>query len=100
MYVEGSRELGVDRRNLRAYLARGLRVEGVSVTVRRLTVVEVHRDRVRLRVVDELGPLVATTVDGRARPLPDDRPTCHLIDLRHEGGWRIARIVAVAPEQG
>ena len=94
VYAEGSPEHVWDRRNLRAYLARGLRVEGVSLTVRRLTIVEAHADRVRLRVVDELGPVEATTADGRARTLPKDRPTCHLIDLERESGWRIARIVA------
>jgi len=100
VYAAGSPELELDQANLRAYLDRGLRVEGVSLTVGRLTVVERHRHRVRLCIVDELGPLQATTSDGRARALPRDRPTRHLIDLRRDGDWRIARVVTVAPGQG
>ncbi|MDQ3484104.1 MAG: hypothetical protein M3445_01610 [Actinomycetota bacterium] len=100
VYAAGSPELELDQANLRAYLDRGLRVDGVSLDVRRLTVVDRHRHRVRLRIVDQLGPLEATTSDGRARSLPRDRPTCHLIDLRHDGNWRVARIVTVRPGQG
>jgi len=100
VYAAGSPELELDQANLRSYLDRGLRVDGVSLDVRRLAVVEEHRHRVRLRIVDELGPLEATTSDGRTRALPQDRPTCHLIDLRRDGGWRIARVVTVAPAKG
>ncbi len=100
VYAEGSPELTADRRHLRAYLARGLRVEGVSLTVRRLTVVAVRQGWVRLRVVERLGPVQAMTVDGRARALPSDRPTCHLIDLSRDDGWRIARVVAGSEARG
>ncbi len=101
VYAVGAPELRLDRAHLRAYLARGLRVEGVSLTFRRLRVVERGDNHVRLRVVDRLGPLEATTTDGRVRSLPADRPTEHLIDLtRERGEWRVARIVTAPAGPG
>lgn len=94
VYVAGSAELALDSAHLRAYLARGLRVEGVSLDVRRLRVVDAHEGMVRLRVVDELGPVRATTADGRTRRLPTDLPTAHIVELRRQDRWRISRITA------
>ncbi len=95
VYAAGTPELARDRVSLRAYLARGLRVDGVSLRFASVDVVGGRQGWVRLRVVDQLSPVRAVAGDDVRHALPRDRPSRHLIDLRREpAGWRIAAVVA------
>lgn len=90
VYVDGSKLLSEDRSMLRAYLRRGLRVDGVELLLHRVRVVERGRGCVRLATVDELAAATADA-DGVHLALPDDQPTRHLVVLRREHGrWQVA----------
>lgn len=94
VYAAHTPELARDRAALRAYLSRGLRVDGVSLRYAAVDVVRSHQGWVRLRVVDQLSPVRVVTADDVGRWLPRDRPSRHLIELRREpAGWRIATVV-------
>ncbi len=93
VYVLGSPLLRRDQAMQAEYADRGLRVAGASLDLDRVRVVARRPGVVRLVMVDELGPLVARAGDGRTRPLPDDRPSRHLLELRREGEkWQIADV--------
>jgi hypothetical protein len=78
---------------LRRYLERGLIVRGGDVVFGPVRVVSRGAQAVHLRVVDQLGDVVAVSRTGGRLRLPHDLPTRHLIVLAKAGrGWRIASV--------
>lgn len=96
VYTRTSPALARDQEMLRAYVARGLRVTGVSMTYSSVTVTRQAPDVAELIVVDRLGATVAVGAVGQHRVLPQDEPTRHRVVLRHrQGRWRIAAVSIV-----
>jgi len=96
VYSPASTVLRRDRRTLRAYERRGVRLEGVRLEIHHVHVVERDATQVRLRVIDRLARPVAHTAAGDVA-LPQDLPTRRLITLvAHRGGWRIAAVRRLA----
>ncbi|HYF72663.1 MAG TPA: hypothetical protein VD864_07565 [Nocardioides sp.] len=93
LYTPGSAAGRADVAMLRAWGARGLRVEGLRM---QLLAVETRRrtpDRLVLAVTDRLAGGVA--MPGRL-PLPRDRPSRHVLTLRLAAGeWRVAQAMPV-----
>lgn len=74
---------------LRAWTARGFRLEGMGQLRSSCRVVEVSPSRVRLEVVDRLAPTRAVR-GGRVHRLPIDRPTRRTVVLvATDHGWRV-----------
>jgi hypothetical protein len=93
VYSAASTPLDHDREMLASYTRRGLRVRGVRLHIDRLHVLSRAAGRVRLLVIDQLGPATAVSRPGYPRRLPTDRPSRHLVVLRRtEAGWRIAAV--------
>jgi hypothetical protein len=103
VFTEGSSALRLDQRALAAYTARGLSIHGVTLEFASITLQARGPHWVRLVVVDRLGAVEVRSGLGETVPLPDDKPTSHLIRLRHRPGehtvgwpprtpWLIARI--------
>ncbi len=93
VFVPGAAALRADQAALRGYLRRGYDVGPTQVEYWHVQVVDRRPGRVRLAVVDRLRSVQVTDPSGNRRQLPDDRPTRHLIALRHTySGWRIASI--------
>ena len=92
LYTPGSRTGLGDRRMLRAYADRGLRVTGLRMQVLAVEVRVAGQDRLVLRVADRLARGVAR---GRAGPvpLPTDRVSVRLVELRRvAGAWRVGEV--------
>ena len=93
VFDSGAAALRADQAALRGYLRRGYDVGPTQVEYWHVQVVDRRPGRVRLAVVDRLRSVQVTDPTGHRRQLPDDRPTRHLIALRHtDSGWRIASI--------
>lgn len=82
-----------DRLAVRAYRVRGLRVVGAAMRRSSCRVVHERPGRVRLEVVDALGPTWAVDTTGTAEQLPRDRATRHVVTLvERDGAWRIGGV--------
>jgi hypothetical protein len=110
VWTTTSTGLRADQRMLRTWTRRGLAVDGVSMVLDRLTLVERLPRRVVLRAVDHLGPVVArrrtagrghppadggprTATATASRALPVDRPSRHRLTLvRTDSGWRLSEV--------
>ncbi|MCL8251709.1 hypothetical protein AERO_09970 [Aeromicrobium fastidiosum] len=94
VYVEASAARRPDARLIAAYARRGGRVVGAELRVLDCRVVREGRHRVRLEVVDQLGPARVRWDDGTSTALPRDRPTRRAVTLVRSPGqdaqWRIA----------
>nr|MCW2729073.1 hypothetical protein [Aeromicrobium sp.] len=91
VYVPGSDGLQEDAAVIGAYAQRDARVVGAELRVLSCRVVRVSRDRVRLEVVDQLGPSRVVWDDGASADLPRDRPSRRRVTLaRTSEGWRIS----------
>jgi hypothetical protein len=91
VYVRGSRALEADAATIADYRERDGRVVGANLRVISCRVLAVSSSRVRLDVVDRLGPARVVWSDGSATDLPRDEPSRHVITLvRTAEGWRIA----------
>jgi hypothetical protein len=92
LYVAGSAAGRADVAMLRAWRARGLRVEALEVQVLRVDVRRRVQRRVALVVTDRL--VGATAVGpGVREPLPTDRPSTRRVVLRRLAGqWRVAAV--------
>jgi hypothetical protein len=91
VYVAGSAARSADARTIEAYARRDGRVTGAELRVLTCHVVRASADRVRLDVVDQLGPARVEWGDGTTTDLPDDRPSRRVVTLaRTTDGWRIA----------
>ncbi len=91
VYADGSGARRADARLIASYGRRGGRVVGAELRVLDCRVLWAGRARVRLEVVDQLGPAHVRWDDGSVTALPRDRPTRRVITLvRADGGWRIA----------
>lgn len=91
VYVRGSRALDVDAAAIADYRERGGRVAGAELRVVSCRVLTASSSRVRLEVVDRLGPTRIVWTDGAVTALPRDEPTRRVISLvRTTEGWRIA----------
>jgi len=98
LYVPRSAVGRADRRVLRAYAGRGLTVRDARMEV--AEVVEVGRTGMRLRVavVERLGPAYAVAGDGRRLPLPRDNWRERRLVLAYaDGRWRMAAATPRAP---
>lgn len=94
LYVERSTAGTSDVRMLRAYLHRGLTVEGMRMQVIALEVLRQERRRLRLVVTDRLAGAVAVG-PGLRVPLPRDRASRRLVELRRysvRDPWRVALV--------
>lgn len=92
VYVDARAGAG-DRALVREYRMRGLRLVGMGMVRTSCAVVEQGRSRVRLHVVDTLGPTWAIDQAGTMQPLPADRPTRHVVTLLAVGTvWRVAGV--------
>jgi hypothetical protein len=79
---------------LRAWLDRGLRVEGLRTQVLARRVVARGAGLMVLRVTDRVVGGVAVRAGGVRARLPADRPGERTVTLvRHEGRWVVARVV-------
>lgn len=91
LYVAGSSAGTSDERLLRDYLERGLRVEGMSMQVLALEVLHDDPGRLRLLVTDRLTGAVAVG-HGTRLPLPADRASTRVVELRRSAtdkAWRV-----------
>ncbi len=76
---------------LRAWVARGLRVEGSSMQLLRVEVRRADGSRLTLVVTDRLVGAVAVG-PGVRRPLPRDRAsTRRIVLVRRAGEWRVVQ---------
>ena len=92
LYVPGSTAGTADARTLRAYLERGLRVEGMRMQLLAVEVLEERPGRIRLQVTDRLTGAVAVGPRGRVR-LPSDAASTRVVELvRRDAGWRVAAV--------
>lgn len=90
--MPGSRAGTADVRTLSAYLARGLRVEGMRMQLLAVTVLEERPGRIRLQVTDRLTGAVAVDPQGRVR-LPSDSASARVVVLvRSDAGWQVAGV--------
>jgi hypothetical protein len=96
LYVAGSTAGRSDVRVLRAFLARGLVVEGMRTQVLALRVVEQGPRRLRLEVTDRLARAVAVGPGDRA-VLPRDQPDTRRVTLLRgeDGAWRVSVVLPV-----
>lgn len=94
IYTAGSPAGRADRRMLREWLDRGLRVEGLRMQLLRVRVQAWTEQRLIVTVTDRLAGGTAVGEGVRAA-LPRDRPTSRTIVLRSDGaGWRVASVSA------
>jgi hypothetical protein len=94
-FVVGRKPWYADRAALAAYLARGYTVASARMRFWDPRVLTRTAYTVRLRVVDRLSQVSVRAPSGALTRLPRDRPTRHLIALRHTpDGWRISAIHA------
>lgn len=85
------RTAATDVATIRTYRHRGLEPRGMRLHRLRCDLRSGNRDRIRLDVVDVLGPSWVRDLTGRWRPLPRDRPTARTVTLdRVRAGWRVA----------
>ena len=97
VYVDGAAVRSRDARLIRAYARRGLVVDAVPMRLLDVEVASRAAGRVRLRVVDRLGPVRVRPAGGAWQAMPRDGPTERIITLqRLATGWRIARILRTA----
>lgn len=93
VYPRGSTLLERDRRTLESYSSRGLTLEEMRMRVISATVIERHRDRIGLDVVDQLSVARVRMPDGSTRDLPRDLPTRRIVELSLTAeGWRISSV--------
>ncbi|MCD9197492.1 hypothetical protein [Aeromicrobium wangtongii] len=91
VYVAGSVAAAADAATIAAYAARGGRVVGAELRILTCRLVQVSGSRVRLEVVDRLGPARVRWQDGTTTDLPRDRPSRRRVTVvRTSEGWRIA----------
>lgn len=91
VYLRRSVVLRRDRRTMRAYVERGLRVRGAHLRFAAIAPVRRSRGVVLLRVVDRLAQTSVVASTGVERDLPRDEVTAHTLRLeRQDGTWRIA----------
>lgn len=77
---------------LRAYRARGLRVQGMRMQILSLVVLDESPRRLRLEVTDRLVGAVAVG-HGQRLVLPRDRASTRVIELRRvDASWRVASV--------
>lgn len=100
VYQRGSPARRADRHVIEAYARRDGRVVGARLRVLSCRVVSSSADRVRLDVVDQLGPSRVTWGDGTSTSLPRDLPSRrHVTLVRTDDGWRIAGTRPVSPHR-
>ncbi|GAB3022992.1 hypothetical protein GCM10011376_38870 [Nocardioides flavus (ex Wang et al. 2016)] len=92
LYVPRSRSGAADVRLLRAWAARGLRVEGLTTQLLGLRVVERSSRRLVLRVTDRVAGGVAVG-GGAPVALPADRAsTRRVVLVRQRGDWLVEEV--------
>jgi hypothetical protein len=91
LYVPGATAGERDVAMLRRWIARGLRVEGMSMQVFAVRVVQWRHDRLVLVVDDRLAAARAVRVaDGERWDLPRDRASTRRLEFRRTTtGWRL-----------
>lgn len=93
LYTDGSRTGRADVALLRAYVARGVAVNGMAMQLLAVDVVERDDDAATLVVTDRLVRVEAWH-DGRALTLPADLPSTHRITLVRVGEtWLVDEVV-------
>lgn len=95
LYVRGSVAGRADVVLLDRYRRRGVRVVGLRSQLLSVRVLDGHRDRLRLRVVDRVVGAFAVRGPHRVH-LPLDRPSVRTITLVRRGSprWRVAAVTA------
>ena len=94
LYLPGSGAGEADVARLRAWLDRGLRVEGLRTQVLARRVVARGAGLMVLRVTDRVVGGMAVRAGGVRARLPAGRPGERTVTLvRHEGRWVVARVV-------
>jgi hypothetical protein len=92
LYVRGSAVGEADAQLLRAYVDRGLVVQGMRMQVLALAVLRATSSVVRVRVTDRLVGAEARGPTG-VLPLPRDSASTRVVTLRAiEGVWRVASV--------
>ncbi len=90
VYAPHSTARDADRTMIDAYARRGAHVTGADLIVVSCEVKDATSRRVRLEVIDRLGPARAVWDDGTSRALPRDLPTHRVVTLILTAhGWRI-----------
>jgi hypothetical protein len=98
VYLTGSGLRGRDARTIDAYARRGLRIEGLHMTILALRLEVRTASTAVLSVVDRISRARAVNSAGRSRALPRDRATAHRVTLRRvPTGWRMAAISDRSP---
>jgi hypothetical protein len=94
LYVPGSAAGTADVRMLRAYLGRGLRVEGMRMQVLSLDVLSSHGAHLRLRVTDRLADGAVAVGAAAAVTLPADAASTRVVEMVRvdDGSWRVASV--------
>jgi hypothetical protein len=92
LYVRGSAAGEADQRLLKAYVARGLVVDGMRMQVLALDVVRATPSVLRVRVTDRLVGAEARGPTG-VLPLPRDSPSTRVVTLRAVAGrWLVESV--------
>lgn len=100
VYAAGSPAKLADAATISAYARRGGRVHGAQLRILSCRVVSVAERRVRLDVVEELGPSRVVWNDTTSSALPQDRPSRRVVTLvRTRVGWLIAGSRDVSPRR-
>jgi hypothetical protein len=100
VYAAGSGAAAADADTISGYARRGGHVVGAELRILSCHVVRASRDRVRLEIVDRLGPARVVWGDGTTTDLPRDQPTRRQVTLvRTSGGWRISGSRQVSQNQ-
>lgn len=93
VYVRGSGARVTDAATIADYERRGGRVVGAELRVLSCEVLAESSRRVRLDVVDRLGPARIVWDDDASTALPRDEPSRRVVTLvRTAGGWRIETV--------
>jgi hypothetical protein len=96
LYVAGSRSGRNDRRLLREYAGRGLRVVEMRTQILSVDIREHTGDALRLAVTDRLASAVAVG-EGVRTELPRDAATPRVVELRRAGPrWLVVEVETVA----
>ena len=96
VYLDGSAPLRMDRRLLRRYADRGLRVTGLRMRVVDVRLLAGGETSAVLRVRDRVSGGLVEGDDGNSRPLRGDAWSRHRVRLeRGRDGWRIAKLELV-----
>ena len=93
LYLPGVRVGRDDAAMLKAYVTRGLRVQGMETQLLAVDEIRTAEDEMVLQVTDRVHAGTVTGA-GMERPLPRDAVSTRRLTFRlYEGSWRVVRVL-------